>query len=299
METPSSPPRGHAASHATSPCLRAPSWLPAQPHGSPGAEPSAGSSPELTASCRNRADTVTRSGHKLGRGTGAGLTRLGVAGGAPAQHVLETEEGGGPLHPEPFLGPVSPHLDETSEAPRGDLPGDLQVPAGRAVLLFHKRCSSLITELLKTVPFGKSGLDSSPVLGSDIKRRNCEHRSPAGIMRVISPDPGPLSLGSCESSVGIIQLALEVARREGTACHTPCTAGELEPRGLRHLLRSHGVGSCALFVLTAGTGRAAAARDSCPTSGRTALASPRGARGTANPAPTRPHPAVLESSPTR
>lgn len=54
------------------------------------------------------------------------------------------------------------------------------------MLLFYKLCSSLKIELLKIIPFGKSGLDSSTIMCSDnIKRQNCVRRSEAVIIRII------------------------------------------------------------------------------------------------------------------
>ena len=64
----------------------------------------------------------------------------------------------------------------------------LQVPAGMNVLLFYKLCSFLKMELLKTIPFGESGLHSSTIMFSDnIKRQNCVHRSEEVIIRIIVP----------------------------------------------------------------------------------------------------------------
>lgn len=72
-------------------------------------------------------------------------------------------------------------------------------------------------ELLKTIPFGESGLHSSTLMfGDNIKRQNCVHRSEAVIIRVIVPCLGcPSFWGSSEQSLSVIQLILDVGSEGG------------------------------------------------------------------------------------
>lgn len=70
------------------------------------------------------------------------------------------------------------------------------------MLLFYKLRSFLKMELLKTIPFGKSGLSSSTIMYRDnIKRQNYVHRSEAVIIRIIVPCFRCLSFWEAQSSM--------------------------------------------------------------------------------------------------